>query len=162
MLKKIERVDFTNSINNGVASTSIAAKQLEIEIETVRFAIGKAIDSRTMAMNAAADYIRAIAISPDSAAKVAALNTDVQAKMMSAAGDFYRVRLSRDELILKSKLAELDNSIDIYKHRRTNATDNDRVKVQALTAAADVLGGAAKAALSSLNSVASTAVNAFS
>lgn len=162
MLKKIEQARFKQASDTGVASTTIAAKQLEIEIETVKFAIGKAIDSRTMAMNAAADYIRAIASSPDAAARVAGLNTDVKAKMMAAAGDFYRARLSRDEIVLRSKLAKVDSNVDVWKMQKQNATDSARVNVSALASAADAFARAAQAALSSLTSVVSTATNAFS
>lgn len=162
MLKKMEYADYQAAAQNGVASTTIAAKQLEIEIETVKFAIGKAIDSRTMAMNAAADYIRAIASSPDAAARVAGLNTDVKAKMMAAAGDFYRARLSRDEIVLRSKLAKVDSNVDVWKMQKQNATDSARVNVSALASAADAFARAAQAALSSLTSVVSTATNAFS
>ena len=130
-------------------------------LKTIKFAIDKAIDSRTMAMNAAADYIRAIATSPDAAARVAALNTDTQAKMVSAYSDFYRTRLSRDELVLKSKLAKIDSNVDVWKMQKANATDSARVKVSALAAAADSFAWAASAALSSLNSVVSSATNAF-
>ena len=162
MTRKIEESRMGQAANNGVASTSIAAKQLEIEIETVKFAVGKAIDSRTMAMNAAADYIRAIASTPDAAARVASINTDAKAKMMAAAGDFYRARLSRDEIVLRSKIADTVAGIDVYKHRRDNAVHSKQTHVSALASAAEVFGGAARAALSSLSSVASTGTNAFS
>lgn len=162
MLERTAQSLYEQAGNTGVASTNIAAKQLEIEIETVKFAVGEALKSRFMAMNAAADYIRAIAVSPGTALQVAALNTDNRAKMMSAAGDFYRARLGRDELVLKGKMAELDSTVAVYKHRRDNATQNDQVKVQALGAAADVFARIASAALSSLNSVVSSATNAFS
>lgn len=161
MLKKIEQSRFKQASDTGIASTTIAAKQIEIEIETVKFAIGKAIDSRTMAMNAAADYIRAIASSPDAAARVASLNTDAKARMMSAAGDFYRARLSRDEIVLRSKLAKVEADVDVWKMQKANATDSARVDTAALAAAADSFARAASAALSSLNSIVSTATNAF-
>jgi len=161
MLRKMERVDYEQAGKIGIASTSMAAKQLEIEIETIKFAIGKALESRIAAMQAAVDYIRALAVAPDAAARIAALNTDIKAKMMSAAADWYRARQNRDQMVLQSKLAELEAGIDIYKHRRTNATDNDSVKVQALAAAADVFGKTAQAALASLNSVVSSAQSTF-
>lgn len=162
MLKKMEQAEYEGSGKLGIASTSVAAKQLEIEIETIKFAIGKAIDSRTMAMNAAADYIRAIASSPDAAARVAGLNTDSQSKMVSAYSNWYSTKLDRDKIILSSKLAEMNSRDDIYKHRRDNATRNSQVDVQALAAAAEVFGKTASAALSSLNSIVSSATNAFS
>jgi hypothetical protein len=162
LIAKIGEVRFEAFGKIGEASTAIAAKQIEIEIETIKFAVGEALKSRFMAMQAAGDYIRAIATAPDAAAKVAGLNTDVQAKMMQAAAGFYEARLGRDKLVLTSKLAEMDSRDVVYKHRRDNAIQADNVKIQALSAAADVFARTASAALSSLNSIASTATNAFS
>ena len=161
MLKKLEEVDFADLAANGVASTSVAAKQLEIEIETVKFAITEAMKSRILAMNAAADYIRAIASAPGSAVDVAGLNSDAQAKMINASANWYEARLSRDKIVLSSALAEMASRDDIYKHRRTNATQNDQVDAQSLAAAADVLARTASAALSSLNSIVSSGISAF-
>lgn len=161
MLKKMEEAEYNAAMNNGIASTSIAAKQLEIEIETIKFAVGKAIDSRTMAMNAAADYIRSLATAPDAAARVASINTDNQSRMVSAYASWYNARQERDRLVLSSKLAELTSRDEVYKHRRTNATQNSQVEVQALAAAADNLARTAAAALTSLNSIVSSSVNAF-
>lgn len=161
LLKKIEEIDSAALAANGVASTSIAAKQLEIEIETIKFAITEAMKSRAMAMQAAADYIRVIATAPASAVRFAELNTDAKAKMMSAAANWYEARLSRDKLVLSSKLAEMGSRDDIYKHRRDSATRNSQVDVQALAAAADVYAKTAMAALASLNSIVSTGVSAF-
>ena len=162
MLKKMEEADYAALAANGVASTSIGAKQLEIEIETVKFAVGEALKSRFSAMQAAADYIRAIATAPASAINFANLNTDGQARMMAAAAAWYEARLSRDKLVLSSKLAELGSRDDIYKHRRDNATHNAQVDVQALTAAADAFARAAVGALSGLNSIVSTGTSSFS
>jgi hypothetical protein len=140
----------------------IEAEVFKIENEMITFAIESALKSRAMAMASAGDYIKVMTVAPDTAVKVAALGTDVQAKMMSAAGDFYRARLGRDELVLKSKLAGMDASLDLYKTRKNNATDAARVDVQALAAAADAFARTAASALSSLNSIVSSATNAFS
>lgn len=75
------------------------------------------------------------------------------------AADWYRARLSRDEIVLKSKLSEKEIDYKIYEHRRTQATRNDDVRVRALASAADVYARTASAALSSLNSIVSTAAN---
>ena len=161
MLKKIEEVDFANLAANGASSTSLAAKEFEIEIDTMKFAVGEALKSRFSAMQAAADYIRAVAIMPAAAKSYAELNTDAKARMMSAAANWYEARQSRDRMILSSKLAELGSRDGIYTHRRDNATKNSQVDVQALAAAADVFARTASAALSSLNSIVSTGVSAF-
>jgi hypothetical protein len=138
-------------------SRDVAVKQAEIEIENIRFAVSKAIESRAFAMQAATDYIRALMSAPDAAARVAVINSDVQAKMISATSDLYRARLSRDELVLRSSEANLDAKI------KGNAIDVPAfyqgidARVRAAVGAAGVYGNAAGAALSSLNSLVSSA-----
>lgn len=161
MLKKIDESRFAQAAATGNQATEIAAKQLEIEIETVRFAVENAISSRFQAMQAAADYIRAIATAPASAVDVAKINTDAQATMMSAAASWYNSRLNRDEIILKSKLADSSALLDLWKGQKGFAVDAASTDASALASAASAYGQSAAAALSSLNSIVSTAVNSF-
>jgi hypothetical protein len=161
MLAKVDEARFAGLGETGKASTAKAVEQLRMEIETIKFAVEQALRSRFEAMRAATDYIRAVASAPASAVDVTNINSDAQAKMVSAYANLYNVRLERDRIVLNSKLAELQSRDDIYKHRRTTATQNSQVEVQALTAAADTLARTASAFASSLNSIASTSVNAF-
>ena len=162
MTKQILQIRLKAQGALGEQSTSIAVKQAELEIENIRFAIEQAIASRTMAMNAAADYIRAVASSPATAAQIIDKTNDAQAKMMSAASQWYRVRLDRDELILKSVMGQIATDTDFWNVKRSQSLGIDKVKVDALAAAADAYAKAASAALTTLNTVASTATNAFS
>lgn len=159
MLAKIDEARFQQLKATGEASTTIAAKQYEAELETVKFAVEQAIKSRQAAMGAAADYIRAIAAAPDTASKVATLHDENKAKMMQAAASWYGTRLDRDKIVLQSKLADMDMGFKVYENRRRQVTMDDQVRVQALGHAADVYARAAAAALSSLNSIVSTASN---
>lgn len=160
--KKIEQIRVERFGKTGEQSTNIAVKQIDVEIENIKFAIDQALRARDFGMRSAIDYIRAIAASPGTAAQVADMNGDAQAKMMAAAADFYRARLSRDELALKSQLSTIGYNVDLWGKIRDTSTDADRVKVGALGQAAEAYGKAAQAALTSLNSIASTATNAFS
>ena len=144
MIYDLNQAAFEQAGRIGIATTTVAVKQIEIAIETIKL-----------------DYIRSLAVAPDAAARIAALNTDIKAKMMSAAADWYRARQNRDQMVLQSKLAELGAGVDVYKHRRDNATQNSQVDVQALAAAADVFAKTAQAALMSLNSIVSQSVSAF-
>ena len=161
MIKQVQEVRLAGLAASGLASTDVADKQFQQEIRTVEFAITKAIESRSMAMNAAADYIRAIATAPDSAIKTVNMTDENRARLMNAASNWYGARLDRDKIVLNSKLAELDTRFKVYDHRRTTATKNDAVKVQALGHAADVYARTASAALASLNSIVSTAAVNF-
>ena len=82
-----------------------------------------------------------------------------RARMINAAADWYRARLNRDEIVLRSKLAEKEIDYKIYEHRGDYEVKADDVRVRALGSAADVYARTASAALSSLNSIVSTAAN---
>ena len=159
MLAKIENARFAGLTTAGEAATTIAAKQFDAEVDMIKFAVGQALEARKMAMAAAADYIRAVASAPDSAVRTYNMKDENRARMINAAADWYRSRLSRDEIVLKSKLAEMEMGYKVYEHRRTNSIQADEVRVNALGKAADVYGRTASAALSSLNSIVSTAAN---
>lgn len=162
LAKQILQVRVTNQGAIGEQSTNIAVKQAEIEIENIKFAVTEARECRTMGMNAAADYIRAVASSPAAASNIVDKNSDAQAKMMSAAAQWYRVRLDRDELILKSSLGQISEETDFWTEKRNTHLGADDVKVKALASAADAYARSAAAALTALNTVASTATNSFS
>ena len=159
MTAKMEEARFQQLTATGEAATAVASKMFDAEVDMIKFAVGQALEARKMAMSAAADYIRAVASAPDSATKTYNMKDENRARMINAAADWYRARLSRDEIVLKSKLSEKEIDYKIYEHRRTQATQNDDVRVRALASAADVYARTASAALSSLNSIVSTAAN---
>lgn len=162
MLRKIEDARSDGYRNLSTASTDIAIKQVEIEIETIKFAITKAMEMRQIAIGAAVDYIRALASLAPDAARIAELTSDAKAKMMAATADMYRARMSRDELVLRSKITELATATEIYRHKGDMSIRSDTVDVQAVASAAEVYGRTASAALSALNSIASASSTEFS
>lgn len=139
-----------------------AIESAKIEVENVRFAVEQAIRSRMAAMQAATDYIRALMSGPDTAARVAALNSDAKARMMSATSDLYRARLSRDELALRIPMTNTSELVKVSGISMDAFYKGVANRVQAAVAAADQYGKAAQAALSSLNSVASASTVGFS
>ena len=159
MTAKMEEARFQQLTATGEAATAVASKMFDAEVDMIKFAVDAAVKARQMAMSAAADYIRAVASAPDSAVRIYNMKDENRARMIAAAADWYRARLSRDEIVLKSKLSEKEIDYKIYEHRRTQATRNDDVRVRALASAADVYARTASAALSSLNSIVSTAAN---
>lgn len=139
-----------------------AIESAKIEVENVRFAVEQAIRSRMAAMQAATDYIKALMSGPDTAARVAALNSDAKARMMSATSDLYRARLSRDELALRIPMTNTTELVKVSGIHMDAFYKGVANRVQAAVAAADQYGKAAQAALSSLNSVASASTVGFS
>ena len=159
MTAKMEEARFQQLTATGEAATAVASKMFDAEVDMIKFAIDAAIKARQMAMSAAADYVRAVASAPDSAVRTYNMKDENRARMINAASDWYRARLNRDEIVLRSKLAEKELDYKVYEHRASNNVRADQVRVSALASAADVYARTASAALSSLNSIVSTAAN---
>jgi hypothetical protein len=143
-------------------SRDVAIKQADIEVENLRFAVDQAIKSRIAAMGAATDYIRALMSAPDTAARVASINSDAKARMLSATADLYRARLSRDELAIQLATTNTQQATQIQGIAVDGFYKGLQARVSASASAADVYGRTAAAALSSLTSVAGTTTSAFS
>lgn len=160
MAARLQADRFAQTTKTQELSRDVAIKQAEIEIENLRFAVEQAIKSRMQAMSAATDYIRALMSAPDSAARIAALNSEAKARMMSATADMYRARLQRDELAMKIPLTNLQVNAQMQGVNLDGFYKGVQARVSAAASAADVYGRMAQAALSSLTSVAATTVSA--
>ena len=143
------RQDLRNKLSD--ASRDIAIKQAQMEIENVRFAVQTAIEHRINALNAAVNYIKALADVNDVAIRLASSKTDAQARLISAASEYFRARISFDELrfravSLNAELRLKSQQVDVDSFNKSV----DRV-TSASVAAAEMLGRQAAAALSSMH-----------
>jgi len=161
MNKGIKEIRHAQLATLGEQSTDIAVKQIEIEIENIKFAVEKGLETRIAAIGAANDYIRAMALAPEIATKLADTDSNVQARLMSATADMYRARLSRDELVLNSELAQMGNFQGNQKVYWDTLVQRNLQTSQAVLQAAQGYSKTAQAALSALNSVASVASSSF-
>lgn len=155
LVGKLQENRFEQMSKINQLSTDVAIKQAEIEIENIKFAVAEAIKSRLAAMQTATDYIRALMSAPDAAARIALINSEARAKMVSATADLYRARLTRDELVLRSSNADQDARVQMQKISTDAFYEGVKNRVQASVAAATAYGNAANAALGSLNTVTS-------
>lgn len=154
-----ERFDQTGKLQEH--SRDVAIKQAEMMIENLRFAVDLAIKARLQAIQAAADYIRALMAGPELAARVATLYADAKARMMGATADLYRARLSRDEIAMKVPLVNSDINVRSQMSNLEGFYRGVDARVAAAGHAADVYGRTAQAALASLSSVASSSNSSF-
>lgn len=161
MIHDLNQARYEQSGKIGISSTTIATKQAEIKIDTIKFAITQAMDSRFKAMNAASDYIRGMMMAPDSAARLASINTDAKAKMIGATSDLYRARLSRDQLVIGAQTDQMQASVQHESTWLRSMQDKINGNVQAAVAAAQTYSAVGASAISSLNSVVSQNVSAF-
>lgn len=135
-------------------SRDAAIKAFETEIENIRFAIAQAIDYRTKAIAAAADYIKALAAAPDIASKMSTQSADAQARLISAVATFYNARTNAAELVTKVDMYNADASIKAALANQDTDTRRVGMRVDATVAAANSLGQQASAALNGLNATA--------
>lgn len=135
----------------GESSRALAIRQMELRIDTVKFAVERAIDLRVKAIGAAADYIRALVGGYDASFRVVQQQNDAQAKLISAVSDYYRTRLGVEELKFKANAmtAELqDKAADRFVQANVPLMTK---RVDAIVSGADNLGRQAAAALNALD-----------
>ncbi len=92
------------STDTAAISRDAAIKAFETEIENVRFAVKTAIDYRVAAVQAAGDFIRALAIAPQIASALSTQSADAQARLISAATGLFNARINKAELIQKNNI----------------------------------------------------------
>jgi hypothetical protein len=143
------RQDAQNKIAN--ASRDTAVKQIEIEIGNIKHATEQSVKLYSAAMTAAGEYIKALATGSDIGVRFATSITEAQAKLISSAADYYRARISVEELKLKAiqPNAEYDQASRVQNLASVNT--NIHEKVGAAVAAAQALGTQAAAALNGLH-----------
>lgn len=158
---KINATRFEGMKAIGEFSRDAAIKQAEIEIENIRFAVDAAVKARMSAMAAASDYIRALMSGPETAAKVASINSDAKARMLAATADLYRARLARDELAMKVPIINVTEATKVSGLAMDGFYKGIANRVSAAVAAADQYGKVAQAAMASLNAIASASTVGF-
>lgn len=142
------------------ASRDVAIKQAEIEIENIRFAVESATKLYSAAAAAAGDYLKALSVGPQSAMQVIPSVTDSQSKLIGAATDAYRARISVDELRLKASMTPAEWEQQSRIKNADWVMEQIKTQVNAAVAAAQSVGTQAAAALNSLH--ASVAVSGSS
>ena len=145
----VEAVRANTQTQIAEASRTRATQSLQWELENARLAVQQAIDYRTKAIGAAGDYVRAIALGPELATRLATSSAGAQAQLINAANGFYRSRIAVDELRL-----------DVLKTNAGIATDTNREVVRSWDRARDNRTSAAISLAQSMGQQAASALNA--
>lgn len=147
----LQEIQRKRSADVAAVSRDAAIKAFETEVENIKFAITTAIDYRTKVLNAAGDYIRALAVAPNIASSLATQSADAQARLISAASGYYNSRINAAELAQKRNIFNADMDMKAILESQDNAIKLVGLRVQAATAAAESLGKQAAAALNAVN-----------
>ncbi len=119
-------------------SRDVAIKQAEMEVENVRFAVQQAISLYGVAMDAAKNYMAALAGTAGTPAQLLPSVTDSQSRLISAASDYYRSRITAKELELKAVMPNAE-------YQQQANSKNQDAQMQAIRNQVDVAVEAAKA-----------------
>lgn len=131
-----------------------AIKQIDVEVENVRFAVQQALAYRVQGISAAADYIRALAIAPNIAATLTTSQANAQAQLINAASSYYNARIKIEEIKLDVKKTNARETNDIQRVELHEFSNRLTSQVQVLAAAATAAGNQASAALNTVHAAA--------
>lgn len=99
-----------------------------MSVEQMRFVIGKAIDLRGLALDAAVKYVAALASGPDMATKLVGLGYDAQSKLITAASQFYAADTNAKEMV--SKVQQYNNSVVFDSDKTNQSIEMEMVKLR--------------------------------
>lgn len=131
LVAKLENINVEGLRKSAEASRDLAIERMKIEIENVKFAVELATKTRIQALQAASDYLKTMMLAPETAAKLADFGTDAQAKLISATSDFYRTRLIRDDMLMKSWAT-------LMEQKSKDGNINAETQARIISAAADL------------------------
>lgn len=132
-------------------SRDVMVKSWDKEIDNVRFAIRTAIDYRSQSVQAAGDYIRALALAPQLATQIATSASDAQARLIGAASSYYNARINVAQLAQEKNLRITDLNLRAASQTSQNAVNYSQLRAQTAISAANSLGQQAAAALNGLS-----------
>jgi len=142
----------------GVASTSVAAKQADIQIESIRFAVTEALKVYQEVFGAAIDYLQAMTNGLNQALELAKVDPTVKAQMINATSNLFRARIQKDT-VHSGSLSQFEERLfrdgDLYSR---NETSKLNMSVEARKSASEVLKGIGMAGLSQFSGIVSQAI----
>lgn len=134
-------------------SRDAAIEAFNREVENARFAVQNAISFRSQSVQAAGDYIRAMALGPQLATQLATTAADAQARLISSVGGYLNARVNVAELAQRRNLAVADQRFQANVREIETFKGMVGIRTDATVGAANSLGQQAAAALNALNAV---------
>ena len=117
-------------------SRDVAINHVGVLIDNIKFAVQSALDYRMKSIQAAAEYIKILALGPEIAVRLATSAADAQAQLINAAGGYYRNRIAVEELRLDALKSNASLSAEVSMHNVKAMTDSRRALSDTLAAAA--------------------------
>ena len=153
---RLAEVDANNKIAQ--QSRDVAIKHVDLLIENIKFAVQNALDYRIKGIQAAAEYIKTLALGPEIAMKLATSAAGAQAQLISAASQYYRNRIAVEELKLDVLKFNAGTSAEVSMNNVREFSNRLKARTDTLAAAARAAGDQAAAALNAVHASAGIAV----
>lgn len=133
------------------SARNVAVKTFEMAYDKVKFAITQAVEARKLGLQAAGQYLGAIASAPDAASKMVNVGYDAQSKLISSAASFYNARTAAAELTFKANSFNATNDHDTNKENLKSELVIIDDKLKALMAQAEALSRLATSLFNNVN-----------
>lgn len=137
------------------AGGALAAMKVEMQ----KFTVERIMGLRQLALASAADYIKALVSAPEVSSKMAGVGYDAQAKLISAAADFYRADVTAADLNAKIGQFNVSSALDAATKNQAATLAIVDAKLKALLAEAAAVAQEATSLFNNLNVSASLAAN---
>lgn len=153
---RLLQIDQKNIDKSAEIARETAIKAIEVQIETIKFAVQQAIAVRLGAAQAAASYVKGYIQTYDSATERAKAMASLRFQFWNAYNDYWRAFAAIEALDVQVRSSNVQNTYrdnDLFVKAANDGTTN---RTHAALAAAQALGAAAAAALGGQNSLAYT------
>lgn len=139
------------------ANSAAAGRISAIKVEAIKFAVERAVTMRQAALGAAIEYIKALSIGGELATKVTSTGYGEQARLISAAADFYRADASAKEMVSKVAEFNVGASMDASKANQAASMSIINSRIETLLTEIKILGSSVTSLYNNLH--ASTGIN---
>lgn len=133
------------------ASRDAAIEAFKAELENIRLAVTTAVQARSAAMSAASDYIRALALGPQTGINFSGQVADTKMRAQQLLTDLYSANVTGEKTRVDSEINVSKLNLDAKELTLKGNVDRATLAVQAAMAAAQSAGTQAAAALNAIH-----------
>jgi hypothetical protein len=126
-------------------------KIITASVEQARWTIEKLMGLREASMSEAIEYIKALASGPDMASRLVGIGYDAQSKLISAAAQFFGVRVNAQELITKNRQFNVSAALEAAKANQASELAIIDTRIKALLGQCQLLAQVSTSLLNNLN-----------
>lgn len=157
LIDGVQRVQQGLSDKVSTHGRDVLIKQMDIEIENIRFAVEQGIRLRLGAIDALVAFLRAWMSVRELALEKAKAIVESRVRLYSAIGEYYRAIIGAAQLYLEYDKIRIDSEAKELELFVTNAIASYEAHVKGAVAAAEAVGQIASAALGAQNTLAEIA-----